>query len=189
MAPPIGRIATDVVVRSSKRVPSLAAPRSHPLATTIICASLRSTVTAAAVAEPVTVASPASALVCSSRTFYDKIREKRDGSEDEGPDQMFQDFPKGPNRQRVPAELHRSNQAAVEDAEKLSRAFCVFLLLLFVGLLSVLNPFQSDPYGRPDGYGMTEPRLVYGSSDLACRSSGSGRRREEEDMRSIRRLA
>lgn len=185
MAPPVDRIATGVVVRASKRVPSLAAPRSHPLATTIICASLRSTVTAAAVAGPATIASPANALVCSRRTFYDKIREKRDGSEDEGPDQMFQDFPKGPSRQRVPAELHRGNESAVEDAEKLNRIFCVFFVLLFSGLLYVLNPFRRDPYGRPDGYGMTEPKLVYGSSDLACSSSSSSSDRRLQRRRGV----
>ncbi|GET85392.1 hypothetical protein, conserved [Leishmania tarentolae] len=186
MAPPLAHITTGAVARLSKRTTFSASLRDHLPTTTIIHnRPLRSSVTACAAAERSAVASAASALVCSRRRFYDKIREKRDGSEGDGPDCMFQDFPKGPNRQRVPAELHRSNKAAVDDADKLNRVFCVLLVLMFGCLYYVLNPFQSDPYGRPDGYGVTEPKIAYGSSDLAGRNSSDGRR-GDEDTRSLR---
>ncbi|CAJ1005258.1 hypothetical protein Q4I28_000578 [Leishmania naiffi] len=135
------------------RVPFLTASRHRPLVTAIRGASLRSTGTA-----PSAVASLSSALVCSGRNFYDKIRERRDGSDDEGPEQMFQDFPKGPHRQRVPAELHNCNEEAVEGAERLNRLFCIALLLAFGGGIYALNPYRGDPYSRPDGYGMTAPK-------------------------------
>jgi hypothetical protein len=107
----------------------------------------------------------ATALVCSTRTFYDKIREKRDGSDD-GPEQMFEDFAKSPHRQRVPAELHRGNKDAVDRAEILNRIFFVFLLFLVSGGVYFVDPFHDDQRSRPEGYGVTDPKKnVYGSSD------------------------
>ncbi|XQJ24158.1 hypothetical protein NXY56_000037 [Leishmania guyanensis] len=153
MTPPLGCIPTGAVARSSMRVPFLTAPRHRPLVTAIRGASLRSTGTAAS-----SIASLSRVLMCSSRNFYDKIRERRDGSDYEGPEQMFQDFPKGPHRQRVPAELHRCSKDAVEGAERLNRIFGIALLLAFGGGIYALNPYRGDPYGRPDGYGMTEPK-------------------------------
>ncbi|KAG5488258.1 hypothetical protein LSCM4_08335 [Leishmania orientalis] len=186
MAPSLARITTVAVARSSVGVPFTAALCRRHLAATITCASLRSTRTTAAVAGTATVASPSSALVCSDRTFYDKIRERRDGSDEEGPAGMFQDLPKGPNRQRVPAAFHKSNKDAVDSAEKLNGVFCVLLILSFGAIIRLLNPFQSDPYDRPDGYGWTEPRMVCGSSDLVHgRSSGGGAR---EEVLGIKRL-
>lgn len=108
--------------------------------------------------------SSVNALVCSTRTFYDKIREKRDGS-DEGPDQMFEDFAKSPHRQRVPAELHKGNKDAVEGAEMLNQIFFVFLVFFMGGTVYLLNPFHNDAYERPEGYGVTDPKTVFGSSD------------------------
>lgn len=79
--------------------------------------------------------------------FYDKLREEREGS-DVGPEEMFRDFPKNPNAQRVPSALHHSNAEAVSAAEQLDGAFFVFLIL-FLGFLGYwLNPFREDPYER-----------------------------------------
>ncbi|KAG5512534.1 hypothetical protein GH5_08501 [Leishmania sp. Ghana 2012 LV757] len=189
MAPSLARITTVAVARSSVGVPFTAALCRRHLAATITCASLRSTRTTAAVAGTATVASPSSALVCCDRTFYDKIRERRDGSDEEGPAGMFQDLPKGPNRQRVPAAFHKSNKDAVDSAEKLNGVFCVLLILSFGAIIRLLNPFQSDPYDRPDGYGWTEPRMVCGSSDLVHgRSSGGGGGGAREEVLGIKRL-
>ncbi|KAG5488110.1 hypothetical protein LSCM1_08175 [Leishmania martiniquensis] len=186
MAPPRGRTAaTGAVARSSMRLPFAAAICRPHLATAIRCASLRFLVAAAA--STATIASSSSALGCGSRTFYDKIRKKRDGSEGEGPEEMFQDFPKHPHRQRVPAALHKCNKDAVDNAEKLHGIFCAVLFLGFGALICLLNPFQRDPYDRPNGYGWTEPKMVYGSSDLAHGSNSSGGSRgESEAMVSIR---
>ncbi|KAL7703388.1 hypothetical protein N2W54_003004 [Lotmaria passim] len=107
------------------------------------------------------------ALVCSTRSFYDKIREKRDGS-DEGPDQMFEDFAKSPHRERVPVELHKGNKDAVETAEHFNQIFFVFLIFFMIGVIYYVDPFNRDQYDRPEGYGVTEPTTnVFGSSDRA----------------------
>ncbi|KPA73690.1 hypothetical protein ABB37_09619 [Leptomonas pyrrhocoris] len=107
-----------------------------------------------------------SALGCCTSSFYDKIREKRDGSDD-GPEQMFEDFAKSPRRQRMPAELHKSNKEAVDRAEYLNRIFSVFLLFVLGGSIYFIDPFNGDQYSRPEGYGVTDPKNVYGSSDRA----------------------
>lgn len=101
----------------------------------------------------------ASSVFFTRRTFYDKIKEKRDASDD-GPDQMFTDFPKGPQRQRVPAELHQSSKVAVQDAEKISSLFTVSLLVLFIGGCYFIDPFHDVQLDRPEGYGVTAPKLV-----------------------------
>ncbi|KPI87828.1 hypothetical protein ABL78_3055 [Leptomonas seymouri] len=100
---------------------------------------------------------PSRVMLCSSRTFYDKIREQRDGSDD-GPDQMFEDFAKHPHRQRVPAELHVSSRAAVDGAERLHLIFVGLLIFLMAGTAYLIGPFNGDQYSRPEGYGVTEPR-------------------------------
>ncbi|KAG5512295.1 hypothetical protein JKF63_07817 [Porcisia hertigi] len=159
MAPLLHRIPIDAVAHSSTRGPLLDTLRRCYVATTITRdASLRPIARVGDISAVTTIASPSSAVVCSSRTFYDRIREKRDGCEEEGPEQMFQDFTKGPNRQRVPAELHKGNKDAVEDAERLHRLFCALLLVVLGGTLYMLNPFRDDPYGRPDGYGVRETK-------------------------------
>ncbi|KAK7194852.1 hypothetical protein NESM_000406100 [Novymonas esmeraldas] len=156
---PLPRLAASVR-------PCWSTPRPRPAflaaTTAVLPWSSASTATAS-------VSTSSHALTCSRRCFYEKIRDKRDGSEAAGPDEMFHDFPKSPTRQAVPVELHRSNADAVRDAETLNAVFCGILAVLLSALIYALNPFRSDPYSRPEGYGMTEPKLVYGSSDLAGR--------------------
>lgn len=87
---------------------------------------------------------------------------------------MFQDFAKSMQRQQVPAELHKSNKNAVDHAEQLNAVFCAVLAAGMAVGVWYLNPFRTDPYERPEGYGTTDPLLVYGSSDLAQGGGGGG---------------
>ncbi|KAH9577832.1 hypothetical protein LSM04_006516 [Trypanosoma melophagium] len=92
-------------------------------------------------------------LRTSRRFFYDKIREKRERSDD-GPGDMFYEFPKNPSANRVPEEFHTINADAVGAAENLQRCF----LLAFVIVVPIVifgkfvDPFN-DGYHRPEGYG------------------------------------
>lgn len=83
------------------------------------------------------------------RTFYEKVREEREGS-DAGPEEMFADFPKNLNAQRVPQELRRGSKDAVDAAEKLNLAFLASIVAMIIGLGYFLDPFNEDQYQRPD---------------------------------------
>lgn len=95
--------------------------------------------------------SAVTALLVSRRSFYDKVRKEREGS-DLGPDAMFADFPKNPNPEQVPKALHTGNKEAVESAEVLNRLFLVSLVTLMVALGFFLDPFNQDQYQRPDKF-------------------------------------
>lgn len=83
------------------------------------------------------------------RGFYDKIRKEREGS-DPGPEELFVDFPRNPNPQRVPKSLHKSKKGAVDTAESINIAFLVSLFVLMGVLGYFLDPFNGDQYERPN---------------------------------------
>ncbi|ORC91214.1 uncharacterized protein TM35_000062190 [Trypanosoma theileri] len=92
-------------------------------------------------------------LHTSQRFFYDKIREKREQSDD-GPGDMFYEFPKNPSSNRVPEEFHKTNADAVGAAEKLQRCFLLaFIIVVPIALFGgLVDPFN-DGFHRPEGYG------------------------------------